>query len=426
MNYKTQFYYDKDDNGLSDKELDSAIDTFLSSIEITPKKVLLIPPDITRLHSACGDLTERLYKKLEGISETKIMPALGTHEPMTEDECRLFFGEIPFSTFLVHDWRNEITTLGVVPSSFVNDVSEGIMNVDMLVQVNRELVEGEYDLIISLGQVVPHEVVGMANYTKNIVVGVGGVDMISKSHMLGALYGMERMMGRDHTPVRKVFDFAQEQYLKNMPLYYFQTVTTNSTDGVHVHGLFIGKERDVFEAGVKLSQEKNLIFVEEPFTKAIVYLDPIEFKSTWLGNKAIYRTRMAMADDGELIILAPGVTRFGEDGTNDQVIRKYGYIGRENILKLYNTDDTLKENESVAAHLVHGSSDGRFKITYCTQYLTKEEVESVGFAYMRYEDAIIKYNPSILKDGYCTLPDGEKIFYISNPALGLWTDKNRF
>lgn len=414
--------------GLSDSQLDTAVSEFLASLGNAPKKVLLLPPDITRLHSAGGIIASKLYHALKDTAEVYLMPALGTHEPMSKAERERFFDRIPEDRFLVHDWKNGVKTIGTVPASFVCEVSEGIMDEDIPVEVNRELIDGGYDLIVSMGQVVPHEVVGMANYSKNIFVGIGGSAMINRSHMLGALYGLERMMGRDHTPVRKVFDYAQEHFLAGLPLYFFQTVTTNDGDGLHIHGLFVGDKREVFEKAVALAQEKNMIFVDKPFSKVVVYLDPSEFKSTWLGNKAVYRTRMAMADGGELIILAPGVRHFGEDPENDRVIRKYGYVGREKVLQLFRTEEELQKNQSVAAHLVHGSSDGRFSITYCTDpaLLTAEEVRSVNYAHINYADAVRHYDPTVLRDGLQTLPDSEEIFYISNPALGLWADRARF
>ncbi|MBR4941875.1 MAG: DUF2088 domain-containing protein [Clostridia bacterium] len=413
-------------DSLSNADLERAVDTFISDIGYTPKNVLLLPPDITRLHSAGGKLASLLYSKLSPFADVFLMPALGTHEPMTKAERMAFFGDIPDDRFLVHDWRNGVCKLGDVPASFVNSVSEGIMNEDIPVEVNRELVSGKYDLVVSMGQVVPHEVVGMANWSKNIFVGIGGSAMINKSHLLGALYGMERMMGRDKTPVRKVFDYAHEHFLTDLPLYFFQTVTTNSENGVDIHGLFVGDKREVFEGAVELAMEKNIIFVDQPFKKVVVYLDPAEFKSTWLGNKAVYRTRMAMDDGGELIILAPEVYHFGEDAENDRVIRKYGYIGRKNILKLFAEEEELQKNQSVAAHLVHGSSDDRFSITYATRKISEEEIHSVGFDWMDYSEAVSKYDPKALRDGFNTLEDGEEIFYISNPALGLWAHRARF
>jgi nickel-dependent lactate racemase len=300
-------------------------------------------------------------------------------------------------------------------------VSEGLVNNSIDVEVNRRLVDPSYDLILSIGQVVPHEVVGMANYGKNLFVGCGGSSMINSSHMLGAFYGMERIMGRDFSPVRRVFDYAQEHFLANIPLVYVLTTTTNKGDEVTIHGLYIGTERAQFEAAVQKSQQINLTHMKKRLNKVVVYLDPREFKSTWLGNKAIYRTRMAIADGGELIVLAPAVGHFGEDEQNDRLIRKYGYVGRENVLKLVDMPENadLRENLSVAAHLIHGSSDGRFKITYCAGKLTEEEVRGAAFNYMPYEQAAAKYDPAKLVDGFNTV-DGEEIFYISNPALGLW------
>jgi len=346
---------------------------------------------------------------------------------MSDEERIAFFGEeIPKERFFVHNWRDDVVKIGEIPADFIREISEGLMAEPIDVEVNRRLIEGGYDLIISIGQVVPHEVVGMANYSKNVFVGCGGQKMINQTHMLGAIYGMERIMGRDHSPVRKVFDYAEEHFARDLPLMYILTVTTHQDDRVLIHGLFIGRERRLFEEAVALSQEKNMQFLDEPLDKVVVFLDPQEFKSTWLGNKAIYRTRMAIADGGELIVLAPGVRQFGEDRDNDRLIRKYGYVGRERVLKLFREQVDLQQNQSVAAHLIHGSSDGRFTITYAPGHLNREEVEGVNFKYMDLEQAYSMYDPKKLKDGFNVLDNGERIFYISNPALGLWAYRGRF
>ena len=408
------------ENGIPAEVLRDALAKSLEGRDL--KKVLILPPDFTRMYSGAGKITAIYYELLKDKCQVDIMPALGTHVPMTQEEWVAFFGEgVPFDRMLVHNWRTDVVKLGEVPASFVSEVSEGLVNNSIDVEVNRCIMDPSYDLILSIGQVVPHEVVGMANYSKNIFVGCGGSSMINSSHMLGAFYGMERIMGKDFSPVRKVFDYAQENFLNEIPLVYVLTTTTNKGDEVTIHGLYIGKERANFEAAVKKSQELNLTHMKERLKKVVVYLDPREFKSTWLGNKAIYRTRMAIADGGELIVLAPAVGHFGEDPENDRLIRKYGYVGRENVLKLVDApeNEDLRENLSVAAHLIHGSSDGRFKITYCAGKLTEEEVRGAAFNYMPYEEAVAKYDPSKLTDGFNTV-DGEEIFYISNPALGLW------
>lgn len=412
----------KSETGLDKKALKKALEESLAGRDL--KKVLLVPPDYTRMYSGAGTITEIYYDLLADSCEVDILPALGTHEAMTEKECLAFFGEgVPFEKILVHNWKTDVVKLGEVPAEFINEVSEGLVNSKIDVEVNRLIMDKSYDLIISIGQVVPHEVVGMANYSKNIFVGCGGSSMINSSHMLGAFYGMERLMGKDFSPVRLVFDYAQEKFLEDVPLLYVLTVTTNTGDDTFIHGLYIGNQRQLFEQAVAMSQAKNLTCVGPPLQKVVVYLDEREFKSMWLGNKAIYRTRMAMAQDGELIILAPGVRKFGEDDENDRLIRKYGYVGRMKVLELVKENEDLQENLSVAAHLIHGSSDGRFRITYCTQKLSEQEVTCASFNYMPYCKATQLYNPETLKDGFNTLANGEKIFYISNPALGLWTCK---
>jgi hypothetical protein len=168
----------------------------------------------------------------------------------------------------------------------------------------------------------------------------------------------------------------------------------------------------------------NFELVPEPITKAVVYLDPHEFHSTWLGNKAVYRTRMALADGAELIILAPAVREFGEDKTIDGLIRKYGYRGTPATLAAVEANADLAAELSAAAHLIHGSSEGRFTITWCPGRLSREEIEGVGFNYGNYAEMSEHYNPDKLSHGYNRL-DGEELFFVSNPGLGLWAHQSR-
>ena len=408
----------KGDPYIDKNQIKDALSALLG--EKMPKRLLIIPPDYTRLYSGAGILTAMVFDILSENCVIDVMPALGTHAPMTKEECDSFFlGRVKYENLIVHRWRQDIVKLGEVPSEFVSEVSEGLVDEKIEVEISSHIVNGGYDLILSIGQVVPHEVVGMANYSKNIFVGCGGASMINASHMLGAFYGMERIMGKDHSPVRKVFDYAEEHFLGSFPITYILTVTDNVGTDTKFRGVYIGRERTFFESAVADSQKYDIIHLDKPIKKAVVYLDPREFHSTWLGNKAIYRTRMALADGAELIILAPGVKVFGEDAENDRLIRKYGYIGRENILELVKSEPGLAANLSVAAHLIHGSSDGRFNITYCPGHLTREETENAGFKYGDIDEISRKYDISKLKDGYNDV-DGEKIFFISNPALGLW------
>ena len=394
------------------------------------RKILAVPPDYTRLPSRAGELTELAWEYY-GERLTDILPALGTHTPMTAHQISHMFGKTPETLFRDHDWRNDVITLGEVPAEYIREISEGKVDFAWPAQINRLLVEGGFDLILSIGQVVPHEVVGMANYNKNILVGTGGNEGINKSHYIGAVYGMERMMGRADTPVRRVFNYATEKYLKNLPIVYVLTVVgVNEKGEQQTYGLFVGDDPEVFDRAAKLSLEVNFVMVEKPLKKVVVWLDPTEFKSTWLGNKSIYRTRMAIADEGELIVLAQALKEFGEDKTIDRLIRKYGYFGTPSTLKAVSEDPELRDNLGAAAHLIHGSSEGRFSITYCpgkgTENLTKKEIENVGFQWGDIDETMRKYDPLQLKEGFNTLPDGEEIYYISSPALGLWAYNDRF
>jgi nickel-dependent lactate racemase len=420
-------YFEKGGTGLElgPEDLKQALVAALDALG-ERKKVLALPPDITRYYSQAGKLTEFAWEYY-GERLTDILPALGTHAPMSEGEMARMFGEVPASLFRVHDWRREVVTLGEVPASFVEEVSGGKVSYAWPAQVNRLLRDGGHDLILSIGQVVPHEVIGMANYNKNVFVGTGGPEGINKSHFLGAAYGMEHIMGRADTPVRRVLNYASEHFASDLPLVYVQTVIgRNDQNELVTRGIFIGDDEECFLKASELSLRVNFEMLDRPLEKVVVYLEPEEFKSTWLGNKSIYRTRMAIADGGELIVLAPGLKEFGEDAEIDRLIRKYGYRTTPEILRAVEENDDLAGNLSAAAHLIHGSTEGRFSVTYCPGHIDGAVIESVNYRYAGLEEMQQRYDPEKLKDGYNTLEDGEEVYYISNPALGLWSWRENF
>ena len=409
---------------LTDDDLQTLL--FQALDQLGPRhKVLAVPPDFTRLNSRAGPLTCMTHAYY-GDALTDVMPALGTHVPMPEWQLERMYPTVPKSLIREHDWRNDVVTVGEVPADFVSQVTEGIYEKAWPAQMNKLLWEGGHDLILSIGQVVPHEVIGMANYTKNIFVGTGGVEGINESHFIGAAYGMERMMGRADTPLRRILNEAADRFCTHLPLLYVLTVVGPDTAGNLVtRGLYIGDDHETFERAAALSLEVNFTMLEDAPAKVVVYLDPEEFHSTWLGNKSIYRTRMAIADAGELIVLAPEVATFGEDKEIDRLIRKFGYRTTPEIMAFVQEHDELRNNLSAAAHLIHGSSENRFHVTYCPGKLTREEIEGVGYAYGDLAEMSARYPVDELKTGWNDR-NGERFYYISNPALGLWAHRNRF
>ena len=397
------------------------------------QRILAVPPDYTRFHSYAGQITEMVYQ-LAGDALTDVLPALGTHRPISESERHSMFGSVPAELFRPHDWRNDLVTLGEVPADFVHRHSEGKLNWPWPAQVNRLVAHGGHDLILSIGQVVPHEVVGMANHAKNLFVGTGGRDGINRSHFLGAVYGMERLMGRADNPVRAVLNYAAEHFLRSLPVAYILTVVGQRSPeeeerrgkGLAVRALVAGAGPACFYHAARIAREVNFTLMDERPQHVVAHLDPEEFHSTWLGNKAVYRTRMMIADGGTLTVIAPGVESFGEDQEIDRLIRSYGYRGTDTTLQAVEDNPELEENLSAAAHLIHGSSEGRFSIQYAPGRLSRDEVEGVGYHYRPIAEVVERYKPQTLSDGWNTLPDGETIYYVSQPALGLWAHRDAF
>ena len=404
---------------ISDLELSGLVHEALEKLA-TKKKVLLIPPDATRMHSKAGVITRTAYEHYR-TAVTDIMPATGTHFPMTISEIQLMFPGVPTELFREHRWREDLAELGRVPADFITEKFGFKVEYDWPAQINRLLASGGHELILSIGQVVPHEIMGMANYNKNIFIGTGGAEAIHKSHYLGALYGMERIMGRTDTPVRELLNYASENFAPHLPVVYILTVVAPDNQGQPVtRGVFIGDDEQCFRQAAGLSRRVNISAVGRRLERVVVYLKPEEYRSFWLGNKAVYRTRMAIADGGELLVIAPGIEQFGEDPAMDSLIRRYGYRGTPAVQYAVENSPELKNNLSAAAHLIHGSSEGRFTIKYYAGGLTRAEIEAAGYGWISGSEAMERFNPLENAPGFCRDSDGEEFFFINNPSIGLW------
>ena len=391
------------------------------------RRVLLLPPDLTRAHSGTGWMTEYLFNQLDSAGvEVHVIPTLGQHVPHTRADNEWMFGSIPEERIHAHDWKNGVTNIGTIPAEYVREQTNGAVDWEIPIDLNTSLVTEQWDLIINVGHVVPHEVLGFANHNKNIFIGLGGKRLLGGAHMASAVFGIENNLGNLLTPVRACFNYAEELYLADMPNVYLQVVMDYDEDQNLAHtGVYVGDDLETYYDAARASREQNFTIFEEPAKKIVAVMQADEFRATWVANKAVYRTRMALADGGDLLVIAPGVERFGEQPEVDALIRKYGYLSQAEVLDLYSREADMQDIPHGTAHLVHGSSEGRFTITYAPGALSREEIESVGYEYMDVNEALARYSPDIMKDGWNTMDDGEEVYYISTPSAGLWATREK-
>ena len=391
-----------------------------------PRRVLLLPPDITRMHSGSGLITELLYNIFSAEADVHVIPTLGQHVPHTPEENRKMFGSIPNERIHAHDWRGGCVPVGEISAEEVKASCGGVADWAMPIVLNRMLMEEPWDLIINVGHVVPHEVLGFANHNKNYFIGLGGKDLICAAHLMAATCGIENNLGCLVTPVRACFNVAEERYLGKLPDLYVQVVMARNANNELVHtGVYVGDDLDTYLEAAKQSREQNITMLDEPLKKVVCVMQEDEFFSTWVANKAVYRTRMAIADGGELIILAPGLKRFGEQPDVDALIRKYGYCGTPKVMEHYRRQPDMQDLAHATAHLIHGSSEDRFKITYAPGHLNQAEVESVGFGYTDLKKAWERYRPDGRREGWNKTADGEDYFFIPTPSAGLWDTREK-
>jgi nickel-dependent lactate racemase len=395
-------------------------------ISARPRRVLLLPPDITRMHSGAGRLTEILYKLLAGEADIHVIPTLGQHVPHTPEENRQVFGSIPNERIHAHDWRGGSVPVGEIPGRFVDEATQGAADWPIPIVLNRMLMEEPWDLIINIGHVVPHEVLGFANHNKNYFIGLGGKDLICAAHMAAACCGIENNLGCLVTPVRACFNRAEDEYLSQLPDLYVQVVLARNERDQLVHtGVYVGDDLETYLAAARHSREENITLFDEPVQKIVCVMQGDEFFSTWVANKAVYRTRMALADGGELIIIAPGLKRFGEQPEVDAFIRKYGYVGTPRVMELYRRNADMQDLAHATAHLMHGSSEGRFTITYAPRHLSAAEIEGVNFRYADIGETVARYRPEQCTQGWNTTADGERFYFIPTPSAGLWATREK-
>jgi nickel-dependent lactate racemase len=402
------------------------LDEARARIHRDPRHILLLPPDLTRAHSGAGWITETIYHLLPKSCDIHVIPTLGQHVPHTEAENKWMFGSIPHERIHAHDWRGGVVRVGTIPAAKVQETTGGKADWDIPIDLNRSLMEEPWDLIVNIGHVVPHEVLGFANHNKNYFIGLGGKETICASHLAAGVYGIENNLGNLITPLRACYNWAEEKYLGRLPDVYFQVVMKRDPANRLVHtGVFVGDDLETYLQAARLSREVNITTFEKPIRKIVAHMQGDEFRSTWVANKAVYRTRMAMADGGELLIIAPGLERFGEQPEVDALIRKYGYAPTREVLALYQKNSDLQDLAHAAAHLIHGTSEGRFTIRYAPGHLTRADIEQVKFAHADLGETLRRYPLEKMREGWNTMPDGEEVFYISTPSAGLWSTRER-
>ncbi len=400
------------------------------SIDIKAKKIAIVAPDYSRLASQSGIIADALLRHF-GERIAAILPALGTHVAMSKEEKREVFSTFSPNQFIDHDFLNNVNHVGTIPKGDVEEATEIDDLYELPFYVNSSLIDGSFDLLISVAQLLPHEVIGISGGSKNILIGLGGRPTIEVSHYVSALWGIERTLGNPETPLRRLLNRGLEMLLqKSPPILFLNTVLNPNKQAdrrlIHIGAGLVTKDQPIdstFASAAQVAVETNIFDLKAKFNEVIAYLEPKIYRSTWIGNKAIYRSRLLIADNATLRVVAPGVDRFGEDPSIDDTLRRYGYRGYEAIRQM-KVDGALDGNLAAAAHILHSSTFDRFKVEYVAPKLGREEMEAVGFLYGE-GDAISGGQSQPSHDGeedvlYEVDDDGR--LHIYHPGVALWRE----
>lgn len=390
--------------------------------EFRGKRILLIVPDGTRT-APVGMVFKALHKQVGAtVSAMDVMVALGTHAPMSEEaicerleispEERL--GVYRDIQLLNHEWDNPsaLKSIGTISGKQVSILSEGLFSMEVDVTVNRRLFE--YDRLIIIGPVFPHEVVGFSGGNKYLFPGVAGPEVLNFFHWLGAVITNPMIIGNKWTPVRKVVDHAASMVSVD------KLCLALVVDHGELAGLFVGTPESAWDQASELSRELHITYKEKPF-HTILSCAPAMYDELWVGGKCMYKLEPILADGGELIIYAPHIHEVSV--VHGRLIEEIGYHCRDYFTKQW---DRFKHYPwGVLAHSTHVRGIGRYEngVEKCRAQVTlatgisRETCERINLGYrdpatIRVEDFAGRESEGIL----CVPKAGEMLFQLRNPA----------
>src|SRR6266550_8865879 len=377
---------------LSPGELRAILDQALSHVA-PGARVLTIIPDKTR-----DDNTDLLFPfAAEILAERQIaqldaLVAQGTHVPMTDEEKRSKIGgdSVPgLGHIYDHQWNvpEELVTIGELSAERVTELTGGLITDAVSVNLNRRLGPGVYDTIIIFSATVPHEVAGFAGGAKYLFPGVAGPDLTHATHWLGALAGIENVIGRVETPTRHMIEAAAD-FVAAQILTLNSVITREEDNRLRTHALFAGDFRDAFRRAAEVSRQVHIKYTGQKYQRVVALLDE-HYDELWVGGKASYKLGAIIEEGGELIIYAPHLRSISE--THGRLIEKYGYAPLETVREMVAYSDELRANLCIAAHLAHvsyGSSRNaeghiipRYRITLASA-VTEEVCRRVNLGFL--------------------------------------------
>ena len=356
------------------------------------ERVLAIIPDKTRddnTHELFPIATEFLNKR--GVRSFDALVAQGTHPPMSEAQKLAKIGNADFSgSIFDHRWDkpDELITLGELSADLTRELTGGLIDQDVPVTINKLLAPGVYDTVLVFGATVPHEVAGFAGGAKYFFPGVAGPELTHTTHWLGALAGIENIIGQVETPTRRLIEAAAD--LIPARIISLNTVVSRIDGKLTTYALFTGDIREAFRRAADVSREVHIRYTGRRYKRVVALLDP-HYDELWVGGKASYKLGAIIEEGGELIISAPHLTKLSE--THGALIEKYGYAPLESVRDMLGVSQELRENLCIAAHLAHVAYAGRidvegkvvprYQITMATG-LDEETCRRVNLGYLDY------------------------------------------
>lgn len=406
---------------LSDQDVHAIVAEALSRADVAGKRVLMIVPDSTR--TAPVGLMFRTVHDLIGekTAALDVMIALGTHPPMTDDEInrRLEItqeertGKYGRVRMLNHSWDDpaSLTSLGTIPAREIGELSGGLFEMDVPVTINRAV--HDYDLLMIVGPVFPHEVVGFSGGNKYLFPGISGAEILNFFHWLGAVITNPRIIGHKWTPVRRVVDRAAAM-VPTAKMAFCMVV-----HGHKLAGLYAGTPEDTWSQAADHSSRVHIIEKEHPF-KTVLSCAPLMYDEMWVGGKCMYKLEPVVADGGELIVYGPHIAEISK--VHGAPIRKIGYHTRDYFLKQW--DRFKDEPWGILAHSTHvrgvgtyenGVERPRVQVTLATA-IPEDVCRAVNLGYrdpatIRPEDYANREDEGIL-----LVPQaGEMLYRLKNP-----------
>jgi len=395
-------------------------------------KVGLLIPERLRLQLGTASAVMAAYDAFIARGrQVELLVAATPGEAQSPAVIAALLPGVPAELIFCHAWRDAGISLGEVPRDVVAAHCGGMVDSPLPITLNAALCDGRYDGLLNLELVLPHAQLGFTGPPQNLVWGHAGLATHQAAADLAARTGWENNLANLVPPLRQCLAWGAKELLnggliKLPPIAHLAIVCGDDSHRRRAPlALYAGPDDECYLLAALLARKQNVAALDEPLPRVVALLSGDQFDTLWSAVEVVSCLRMALNAGGELLLIAPGLIELSSDAATAALVARHGYAGAAELAAAARREPELAAEAVAAAHLRQGSTEGRFWITVATDGLDAETLRRANLKHVELSEAYLRYRPAHRRGGWNTTDDGEKFYYVPNPAEGLWSTKQR-